>query len=35
MEFYRCEKCDGNVCGDCVVTKDDMQMCPECAGGEG
>ncbi len=33
-EFYRCEKCDGNVCGDCVVITGDKQMCPKCAGGE-
>jgi hypothetical protein len=35
VEFYRCEKCDGNVCEDCVVVKDEVQMCPACAGGDG
>lgn len=34
VEFYRCEKCDSNVCGECVVNKNEMQLCPACAGEE-
>ena len=34
VEFYRCEKCDGNVCEECIVVKGDVQLCPDCAGEE-